>query len=204
MNPDKIVSAEIVKMRITDINQALEILTENRLEVWRYNDLLSEIQRPDSLALAGKIKTRIVGFCIARLIRNSLNHADVYTGKTINSSNTENFTVDLIYPEPKKPIRDESFEAECEIYNIAIKREFQDRGIGKQMINKLVLLAKEYNCRSIWLEVRNSNTKAINFYQKSEFRQIYERKNFYSNPLENAIVMKRNLQTVSKQINSRA
>ncbi len=194
MNPDKIVLAEIVKMRITDINQALEILTENRLEVWRYNDFLSEIQRLDSLVLVGRNGTEVVGFCIARLIKLYNNLTEFHNRKTTKNSDTENFTTDLIYTEPKKPVRDKDSKSECEIYNIAVKREFQNRGIGNKLLDKLVLLAKEYNSQSIWLEVRSSNTKAVNFYQKNNFRQIYERKNFYSNPVENAIVMRRNLQ----------
>ncbi len=196
MNLNKTVSAEIVKMRITDINPALEILTENRLEAWSYNDFLSEIQRRDSLVLVGKVKTEVAGFCIMRLItsENNLEGSiiDLYNSKISNKSTPENFITNLIYHESL--IADESLKVECEIYNIAVKREFQNRGIGKQMLNKLVLLAKGCNSQSIWLEVRNSNRKAINFYQKNNFRQIYERKNFYSNPLENAIVMKRNLQ----------
>ncbi len=66
MNPDKTVSTEIVKMRVSDINKVLEILNENSLEVWSRNDFLSEIQRPDPLVLVGKTKTAVVGFCIAR------------------------------------------------------------------------------------------------------------------------------------------
>jgi len=202
MNPDKTVSAEIVKMQVTDINQVLEILNENSLEVWSRNDFLSEIRRPDPLVLIGKTKTEVVGFCIARLITFCSNPNNIYNSKTPNNSRAENFikaenfTDALIYPELETPGDSENIKAEteCEIYNIAVKREFQNRGIGNKLLNKLVLLAKEHNSQSIWLEVRNSNTKAVKFYQKNNFRQIYERKNFYSNPLENAIVMKRNLQ----------
>lgn len=207
MNPDKTVSAdsaEILKMRIADIEQALEILNENSLEVWSRNSFLSEIQRPDSLVLVGKTKIEVVGFCVARLIRHyyypnyypNSNSSFIHNSETANNFNARNFTDALTYPESETPGDSKNFkaEAECEIYNIAVKREFQNRGIGNKLVNKLVLLAKEHNSQSIWLEVRNSNTKAINFYQKNNFRQIYERKNFYSNPSENAIVMKRNLQ----------
>lgn len=196
MNPDKTVSAEIIKMRVTDINQALEILNENSLEVWSHNDFLSEIQRPDSLVLVGKIRAEVIGFCVARLIRLVNKLISVPSNKTANNFNAENFIDALIYSKLERPSNRENIKAEveCEIYNIAVKREFQNRGIGNKLLDKLVLLTKENNCQSIWLEVRHSNTKAINFYQKNNFRQIYERKNFYSNPLENAIVMKRNSQ----------
>lgn len=199
MKPDRIVSAKIVKLRLPDINPALGILTENRLEEWSYSDFLSEIQSPDSLVLVGKIKTKVVGFCIARLIKPKIAFTSIHniinnnSKMTSNNLRTENFIPDLIYPEIEVSDNSQNFEAECEIYNIAVKEEFQNRGIGNKLLNKIVLLAKKHNSQSIWLEVRNSNSRAIRFYQKNDFRQIYERKNFYSNPLENAIVMKRDL-----------
>jgi len=199
MKPNRIVSAKIVKLRPPDINPALGILTENRLEEWGYSDFLSEIQSPDSLVLVGKIKTKVVGFCIARLIRPRIAFTSIHnilnnnSKITSNNLRTENFIPDLIYPEIEVSDNSQNFEAECEIYNIAVKEEFQNRGIGNKLLNKIVLLAKKHNSQSIWLEVRNSNSRAIRFYQKNDFRQIYERKNFYSNPLENAMVMKRDL-----------
>jgi ribosomal-protein-alanine N-acetyltransferase len=172
MKPYKIALLEIVEMRITDINTVLEILSENRLEIWSYNDFLSEIQRDDSLTLVGKMNNEIIGFCVARLIK---------------------FTKQPHYNSGRAFIYDKNFETECEIYNIAVKREFQHRCIGSKLLDRIVLLLKKYNSQSIWLEVRTSNIEAIGFYQKNDFRQMYERKNFYSNPLENAIVMKRDL-----------
>ena len=168
MNINKIDSALIVKMQSDDISFVLEILVENSLETWNYNDFLSEIQRLDSLALVGKIKNKVIGFCVARLI---------ISNQTLNNSLSEG-----------------NFEAECEIYNIGVKKEFQNQGIGRQILGELIFLAKRFHIQSIWLDVRNSNMKAINFYRNNNFRQVYERKNFYSNPLENGIVMKMNLQ----------
>jgi ribosomal-protein-alanine N-acetyltransferase len=43
--------------------------------------------------------------------------------------------------------------------------------------------------RKVILEVRKSNNPAINFYLKFEFRIAGERKNYYSNPIEDAYVM---------------
>jgi ribosomal-protein-alanine N-acetyltransferase len=158
MDTSKIIPARVVKMRRGDIEEALEIQTEAGLEGWKYDDFISEIQRNDSFILVVKIKTQIVGFCVARLIKHYLYKS-----------------------------------SECEIYNIAIKENFQNRGLGSYLLNWLIGLLKEYNTESIWLEVRNSNWRAVSFYKKNDFRPIYERKNFYSHPVENAIVMKRNL-----------
>ena len=43
----------------------------------------------------------------------------------------------------------------------------------------------------IFLEVRESNQIAINFYLKAGFEKISVRKRFYSNPTENALIMKK-------------
>ncbi len=156
---------EIARMQLQDINPVLDLLSETNLEVWKYNDFSEEILRPHSLTMIGKMNEKIVGFCLSRLIM-SIEH---------NSRSSENL------------------KTECEIYNIAVKKEYQNQGIGNKLLNHLVILTKEYNNQAIWLEVRSSNRKAIDFYQKNNFKQIYERKNFYKNPSENAIVMKKDI-----------
>ena len=49
---------------------------------------------------------------------------------------------------------------------------------------------EKYRNKGIVLEVRESNQVAINFYKKNKFNQISIRKNYYSEPNENAIIMK--------------
>ncbi len=177
MKPDKFFAAEIVDMQKTDINQVLGILTESQLEFWGYEDFFSELQRFDSIAIVAKEKAEIIGFCVARLIipRNSVPNSDA-----------DSLSI-------KQSVVARDFDAECEIYNLAVKREFRSRGIGSRILNKLTTLIHKCNCRSIWLEVRCSNGSAIKLYKKNGFRQAYIRKKFYSNPLEDAIVMQRDL-----------
>ena len=45
-------------------------------------------------------------------------------------------------------------------------------------------------CAQKFLEVRESNLSAINFYKKNNFKQISIRKKYYSEPTEDAIIMK--------------
>ena len=45
------------------------------------------------------------------------------------------------------------------------------------------------NARKVLLEVRKSNNPAINFYLKFNFKITGDRKNYYSNPIEDAYVM---------------
>ena len=58
------------------------------------------------------------------------------------------------------------------------------------MITKFEKNLPEY-INEIFLEVRESNIPAISLYEKFKFKKISIRKNFYSNPNENAVVMKK-------------
>ncbi len=181
---DKRSRLKIAAMQPGDIDSTLDILKEAALESWKYADFVLEIEREDSFVLVGKIENQVVCFCVARLIMKAL-------------FITDNFRHSLTFKGQKntgsqEKIQDES-EIECEIYNIAVKKEFQNQGVGKHLLRWLISLTVERNAESIWLEVRNSNKQAIDYYKKNDFRLIYERKNFYSNPVENALVMKRNL-----------
>jgi ribosomal-protein-alanine N-acetyltransferase len=167
MNTEKNIITGVFRMELSDILPALRILEETGLESWKYTDFETDIQNNNPLLLVGKINSRVVGFCAARLIT-------YYSTTSYTSFNNLAFS-------------------ECEIYNIAVKREYQKQGIGSSLVDRLISLTKDNNTESIWLEVRSSNKQAISFYQKNDFEKMYERKNFYSKPPENAIVMRKNL-----------
>jgi [ribosomal protein S18]-alanine N-acetyltransferase len=80
-------------------------------------------------------------------------------------------------------------EREVEIYNLAILPSFQKQGFGQVLITHLINQCSKNNVTKIWLEVRKSNIKAIKFYQKNAFVEVGRRKNFYTNPREDAILM---------------
>ncbi len=75
---------------------------------------------------------------------------------------------------------------EAEIESIAVKEECRNQGIASKLIC-------EINAETIFLEVRKSNIPAISFYNKSGFEQIAIRKNYYNNPCEDAIIMKKGI-----------
>ena len=56
--------------------------------------------------------------------------------------------------------------------------------------NKIIYNLDKIKTKDIFLEVRESNKVAINFYKKNNFKEISIRKNYYSEPTENAIIMK--------------
>jgi [ribosomal protein S18]-alanine N-acetyltransferase len=156
------------KIEIRDLDARLivevkQIEIECNLSPWSLEDYQSEILRQDSIALTAKYNDLLAGFLIARLITNS---------ETI--------------PQNKK-------EREAELYNIAVKKEFRNLGIGQALLDGFFLRARKALVSTIWLEVRETNLSAVAFYQKNEFAKIYTRTNFYQNPLENASVMSREL-----------
>lgn len=71
-----------------------------------------------------------------------------------------------------------------DILKIAIKIEYRGKGIGEKFIEKIT-------DKNIFLEVRESNLRAIKFYEKNNFIKISERKNYYKDNSENAIIMMR-------------
>ncbi len=76
--------------------------------------------------------------------------------------------------------------SECEIYNLAVKKHFQNRGIGQGLFNAFFSMIKSKEVRFAWLEVRRTNYPAINFYKKNGFEKVGERKKFYRFPIEDA------------------
>lgn len=74
---------------------------------------------------------------------------------------------------------------EINIYNVAVREGFRRLGIASALLSELEKL-KPY---SINLEVRESNASAIALYEKCGFEQVGKRKNFYSKPTENAVLM---------------
>lgn len=70
-----------------------------------------------------------------------------------------------------------------EILAIATIEKYRNKGIAQELLDKIKI-------KNIFLEVRESNQTAINFYKKNNFKEIRIRKNYYSEPTENAIIMK--------------
>ena len=64
---------------------------------------------------------------------------------------------------------------ETEIITLGIKKNFQNQGYGKQLINFII----KKNYKNIFLEVSSSNLKALNFYKSLGFKKISIRKNYY-------------------------
>ncbi|MCW8956146.1 MAG: ribosomal protein S18-alanine N-acetyltransferase [Gammaproteobacteria bacterium] len=84
---------------------------------------------------------------------------------------------------------------EAHVLNICIAKEFQGRGFGKKLLYKLLDVAEQSEVDSVFLEVRDSNTQAIQLYEQEGFNRIGLRKAYYpaDDGREDAIVFARAL-----------
>jgi len=84
-----------------------------------------------------------------------------------------------------------SFDGEMlEIFNFCVKENYQRSGIGTKIMNYAFNLFTSKGLKSSILEVRESNKKAISFYEKLGYVQISIRKKYYSNN-ENALILQK-------------
>ncbi|MDR0200460.1 MAG: ribosomal protein S18-alanine N-acetyltransferase [Streptococcaceae bacterium] len=76
-------------------------------------------------------------------------------------------------------------QGETEITNLAVRKDHQKQGIATALIGQLD--------NPILLEVRASNSPARKLYEKLGFQSFLIRKNYYQDPADDAILMKRDL-----------
>ena len=76
---------------------------------------------------------------------------------------------------------------EAEVLQIAVKQTYQGQGIASALFAQLPA------DKEIFLEVRKSNQRAQAFYKKEKMAIIAERKDYYHDPVEDAIIMKREI-----------
>ena len=79
---------------------------------------------------------------------------------------------------------------ETEIFNVAVAPEFRRKGIADALIKKFIEAVRQKETQVIFLEVRTSNLGAINLYEKNGFVFCGIRKDYYTDPKENAILMR--------------
>lgn len=75
------------------------------------------------------------------------------------------------------------------ITNVAVSPDCRRQGIGRALIAELTERAKRAGLAFVTLEVRASNAPAITLYEGAGFRRVGVRKNFYTAPAEDAVLM---------------
>jgi ribosomal-protein-alanine N-acetyltransferase len=76
-----------------------------------------------------------------------------------------------------------------EIINIGVLPEARRNRAGQALLEEVLRKAFENNALECWLEVRNSNLAAQKFYLTNKFKIVGRRKKYYSNPVEDGILM---------------
>ena len=79
---------------------------------------------------------------------------------------------------------------DADLYNIAVDPAAKRQGIGSRLLATLVEQLVKKSVGNVWLEVRESNAEAIAFYERHGFTAEVTRPNFYTNPTENAVIMR--------------
>lgn len=85
---------------------------------------------------------------------------------------------------------------EADITNIAVHPEYRRKGIATKILNIIFKHCCDNNISKITLEVRQSNENAINLYKNNGFVIVGERKKYYSDNGETAILMTKQIEEV--------
>lgn len=156
---------EILRATSSDVSQIIKIEKECHLARWTADDYQKEMAREGSLILTAKyntesFETEIAGFLTSR------------------------FAV------PKELADKTKTYTELDVLNFGVLKKYRRQGIGGALLDVLIERAAGMRVESIWLEVRESNLEAINLYTSKGFLAIQTRRNFYTQPLESALILK--------------
>ena len=77
----------------------------------------------------------------------------------------------------------------CYISDIAVFPDYRRKGIGRALLETTFRMAHNEGAESVSLEVRPSNTAAIALYSSMGFEEVGLRKNFYRDPVEDALIL---------------
>lgn len=81
------------------------------------------------------------------------------------------------------------------LMDICVAPEHQGKGIAKQLLSQFIAYSEQQNAETLFLEVRESNSRAIKLYESAGFIEMSVRKNYYpsndttKNGFEDAILM---------------
>ena len=80
---------------------------------------------------------------------------------------------------------------ESDMMNVAVHPDRRRKGIAEELVTALAAALKEKGSLSLTLEVRSSNEPAKALYEKLGFVQAGRRPNYYRNPKEDALILRK-------------
>ncbi len=78
---------------------------------------------------------------------------------------------------------------EMHILNLAVHPQHRRRGIARRMLDEAIAQGKNGGVRTIWLEVRPSNTPARALYESFAFKEVGRRPRYYDDTNEDALLL---------------
>ena len=87
----------------------------------------------------------------------------------------------------------QSVSDECELYRIAVLPEYRHQCIATQLMEYFINKCKNNGIKSIFLEVRCDNEPARKLYEKHGFSEVGRRRNYYTEPVCDALIYKAEL-----------
>ncbi len=84
---------------------------------------------------------------------------------------------------------------EGEIANLAVAPAGWGQGIGRALLDAALHEAAQRAASAVYLEVRETNERARRLYRSRGFEEIGRRRGYYRRPIEDAIVLRRLLET---------
>lgn len=87
----------------------------------------------------------------------------------------------------------QSCPPEADVMNVAVAPAFRRQGIGEGLMVALMDALRDKGMESLTLEVRASNSPAIALYDCLGFVEVGRRPNYYTDPREDALIMRKEL-----------
>jgi len=78
---------------------------------------------------------------------------------------------------------------ELHINNVAVRREYRRQGIGGDLLSRVLQEGRDLDASAAFLEVRAGNSRAKALYKKCGLLAVGRRPNYYSGPVEDAVIM---------------
>lgn len=82
---------------------------------------------------------------------------------------------------------------ECELANLAVAPAHRAAGLGMLLLDAALEEARAEGSLVMFLEVRASNSAALRLYARRGFHEVGRRTDYYKNPVEDALVLRRDL-----------
>jgi len=159
----------LVNIRIAteeDISQILEIEQEAMMPPWTHGALLSEIYKEDSYFAVAVEDTADLSFFVEK-------------AENLSPCFIKGFAI-------LRQVGDDG-----ELLKIAVEKASRGCGVGGLLMSAVLGHAAGKKYTSVFLEVRKSNTDALRLYEKHGFKEVRIRKDYYIDPIEDAVIMVR-------------